>query len=253
MCCGLLLTGCSGSLLTGQVQPTGSGAVLQALSLLPPVPQGADLEQDLRAMEEMFAARHTYDDRIRDARSRCDEELRRANKDAKWAVTLDCLRAQYQLEATGLGGLVSRLQTLQKTSPSPAAKNASASAAALQQALVAIVHGIENGVYEDEQLALETKERLGTQYREPLWQDMVALLTERLGWQLRRVMESLHATAPDDPLLPCLATCAEEWKQIPDTGLEGSQTALELLHKKMLACLDAPREPASATGTTAAP
>jgi len=142
-------------------------------------------------------ARH--EERIRDLRAKCREEIRKANRDTIVSKSAQCLRSDLMEELA----LRRKEKQFMESLPNVDAAVLSAYSSAvdkLMDAQSAIVDGIDTNVYSTVELLQTAKRKLRDQYRQPYWTAFFRLSADRLvpwaAWQVDR-MEYLLSEEPE--------------------------------------------------------
>ncbi len=242
-----------GSRLVGQLVTPPRDILATGIALLPAVPAADALQKDTTALADMQKQKNAMHLKKQELAARCDDDLRRANRDGKTAVLLRCFRGDLTTELQTLRAIK---QDLRAAISTPATQELTTSTDALTEAIAAIVSGIDNDVFTTEADAEESKRNLGNRYRTPVWIAQTHVDAERLQWRLRAAMDELAAM--DDQALGSYAdaiSCLETARISLDragTGddLPSAQSNLAAAHTQLTACLPL-LAPAADTGSGA--
>ncbi len=178
-------------------------------------------------------ARH--EQRIRELRVKCREEIRKANRDTIVAKSAQCLRSDLMEELALRRKEKAYVESLPNIDASILSSYA-ASVTALMDAQSAIVDGIDTNVYSTVELLQTAKRKLRDQYRIPYWTAFFRLSADRLipwtAWQVDR-MEYLLSEEPETAA-DLQVACLEETLNLLfiakssafDTALTSLKTAL---------------------------
>lgn len=239
----------TGVMPTGQVQPARSAndMLASAEELLAPVPEGDDptafLHDEQRRADQADAKRAALADE-------CVQALRRANRDQQWPTTLRCVRNDLQLDIAVLRESIAASTLVVH----PLATAFTQAAEALRDALVAVVNGIDTGVYGTEAAVLDTRARLQERYRLPLTQ-----ATHNLHWSVlrRRLQATVHdlRSASGSTVDDAAAACWEQAAALVAHGdasdtPQHSRDAFAEAARKIRSCATETAPPA-ASGATA--
>lgn len=173
---------------TGSGSTTGSGAMLVPTSLIlqnilniAPT-RVAKTAKQLLVPEKIQAAwikeSTLTRTRMNDQRTECNDLVRRSNRDQRMGKILQCQRAMLMLES----GLLRNQTQYINAIPLIDAKlkaTATGAIAGLMSAQMAIVDGIDAGLFTSEDQLIAARNNLRTAYREPAWAGVEKVRTDR--------------------------------------------------------------------------
>ncbi len=181
-------------------ESNGSGTLLERITALRtqiearvPASTGALLPNAAKQKTwDTEKARH--EQRLWELRAKCREELRKANRDTIAAKAQQCVRSDLMEELAMRRKEKAYMESLPALDP-VILKNYSDTTAALMDAEVAIVDGIDSNVYTSVELLQTAKRKLREQYRVPYWKAAFRLSADRVipwvAWHVSRVEELL--------------------------------------------------------------
>jgi len=157
------------------------------------------------------AERKRHAERMAELRRKCREEIRKANRDTIVEKSQQCFRSDLLEELA----LHRKEQAYVASLPGVDADFQSAFQAALTKLMdaeVAIVNGVDTGVYSTVELLQTAKRKLRDQYRIPYWTALARLNGDRqipwLAWHVDR-LQALLAEAPETDVSVAFG-CLEE-------------------------------------------
>lgn len=157
--------------------------------------------------------------RMTDQRIECRDVIRRANRDQRMGKILQCQRAMLLLDANLLRnqsayiGIIPFIDTKLKATATGAIAN-------LESAEMAIVDGIDTGLFEQEEQLIAARNNLRVTYREPVWLGLLRVRIDRELTNLLYIAKLLKERTDVDTSAPVreVALCLEG-------AAEGLQTA----------------------------
>lgn len=176
----------------------------------------------------------------------CRDELRRANRDSVFPVTLRCFRGLLVQDLTMLRKRETYVAEL--TGISDAVRESALTAVRdLTDAVVTVANAIDTGVYERPEDLIDVKQRLTLQYRIADWQaDLLLRIDRHRAWlaQLLHRLELLRSRNAREDQLTAALDCLEERSDTID-GLDASRSdslketanALVVYERSLAPCL----------------
>ncbi len=220
---------------------SGSGTVMQQQTptdLLAELARGALPLKDVVPTDKQRAAwaaeTKRYADRSTELRSRCHDELRKANRDTIVAKSSLCLRSDLLLEATFRRNQRDMIATT-KGVPADDVALATKNIDYWLEAETAIVDGIDTGVFTTVDTMKEAKKNLHLTYRKP----MLAALARVRASQVRAVIHSIAlAVQPAFPDLPTAVQDAFPGCLASAEGYFKTEGGLDAVTHKLYECVD---------------
>jgi len=196
-------------------QPLWERANILRTSLETRIPESAGtLVPDAAKKKAWDGERKRHAERAADLRKKCRDEIRKANRDTIVAKSEQCFRGDLLEELT----LHRKEQIYVASLPGIDAKVQTAFQDALKKLIdaeVAIVNGVDTGVYASVELLQSAKRKLRDQYRIPYRTALFRLHADRqipwLAWHVDR-LEKLLSEAPETPAETTLKPAARaQW------------------------------------------
>lgn len=218
--------------------PSGTGASLweraKALraSLESRIPENAAaLLPDPAKKKSWDTERARHAQRLAELRRKCREEIRKANRDTVVEKTQQCFRSDL-LEQLALHR---KEKTYVASLPGIDAGTQAgfqAASQALMDAEVAVVNGVDTGVYATVELLESAKRKLRDQYRAPYWAALFRLAADAqvpwLAWQADR-LEYLLSEKPETAATEAVGCLEEAVSLASQSAKSDDGTALESL------------------------
>lgn len=148
--------------------------------------------------------------RMNDQRTECNDLVRRSNRDQRMGKILQCQRAMLMLESGLLRNQTQYLNAIPLVDAKLKA-TATGAIARLENAMMAIVDGIDTGLFTSEGQLISARDNLRTVYREPVWKAMIPLHADRELTNLLYISKLIKERADVDSSSPIreLAFCLE--------------------------------------------
>lgn len=202
--------------------------------------------QTRKGVELFYELRRQNREEIAENRERCAEELRRANRDAKFTALTHCYRRELLLQRE----LLEKQRQYAESVPGVPADMRGSTVEAIDgllDAIDAVVAGIESGVYRDAGEMGEAKQNLHRLYRLPAMlsfarleidrtQTWIAHLLHRLFTMTQNTELSPEAFAKASETLACFVeaegalTAARTLESYEETNSKFSQVLTDLQH-----------------------
>jgi hypothetical protein len=145
--------------------------------------------------------------RMAEQRAECRDIIRKSNRDERMPRMLQCQRAMLLLETNLLRKEATYFNAIPLLDPTVKA-TATGSIAKLEDAMMAIVDGIDTGLFSSEQQLLTARDNLRITYRTPYWQAKAALHQDReLTYSLFIAKSLFERSDLDAPELLPPASC----------------------------------------------
>lgn len=242
-----------GGRLAGDVASASPQDQLTQLQQSLPQPPPKDVRAKDAAAEKLIAsARQTMLQKELELSSRCQESLRKANRDELDTVSLNCYKGSLSAELEWLRTVRQQQRAMAPTQAVTAVTSATQN---LMDAESAISDGIDTGVFRTADDAEASKAQLLAKYRDPFWQTWNAADAERLLWAMHDVTDELAALPavelPADGVT-CLQQSAADLQGVSkETDTDGSNTALGTAQQSLSDCLSllTPQTAASSSGS----
>jgi hypothetical protein len=246
----------SGAVVTGSGSGSGASSSSESAML---IQERLDRTKDfhvkyLQSKKDETALRAkqaAYETKRAAYRQQCRDDLRRANRDARFPALLRCYKGDLALEADYLGKLRDSLKTMAGVT-SGVRINAQNRLDLLKDAMDTVTLGIDGGVYATNDDLLEVRRNLLEKYRKPWWSALDEVRADQtLSWTqyLITLVDALRSDekaagtvrADWDAPRACLVTqeaalhamlLAEEQSQVPAALTDATarlQTCLTLL------------------------
>ena len=232
-------TGASAGSGTVVTQPTDTGALL--LGRLSSVAEGAlalgDLEMTAKERDAWATETKRYAERSAELRSRCNEEIRRANRDTIVSKSAQCLRSDLLLEATHRRKQRDLFESTAGVAPAIAGAAATGIDAWLD-ASTSIVDGIDAGVFTTVDALKTAKHNLHATYRTPMFHAFVRVRAAHGAAIARGVAGAAYASFDGEPhaVLETFVPCVETAVRLLDaTSRDGAGLASGLTQAR--ACI----------------
>jgi hypothetical protein len=127
-------------------------------------------------------------------RSKCAEDLRRANRDTLFSTTMNCYRKELLLDTDLAEKKRQFAETISGVSDEQR-ENTLAAIDSLLEAMEAIASGIETGVFHNKEELIEAKQNLHENYRVPVLTSMIHMDADRkLTWIAHLMVRLLVTT-----------------------------------------------------------
>lgn len=204
----------------GSGATTGSGAMLVPTSLilqniLNIAPTHVAKSAKLLLVPEKIQTAWTKEStltrtRMNEQRTECNDLVRRANRDQRMGKILQCQRAMLLLETTLLRNQTQYINAIPLVDPKLKA-TATGAIAALESAQMAIVDGIDTGLFTSEEQLVAARNNLRTVYREPVWTGVEKVRIDQELTNLLYISKLLKERADVDTSSPVrdMAMCLE--------------------------------------------
>lgn len=148
--------------------------------------------------------------RMNDQRTECNDLVRRSNRDQRMGKILQCQRAMLMLESGLLRNQTQYLNAIPLVDAQLKA-TATGAIAALESAEMAIVDGIDTGLFTSEEQLIAARNNLRTVYREPVWAGVEKVRIDQELTNLLYISKLLKERADVDTSSPVrdIAMCLE--------------------------------------------
>jgi hypothetical protein len=190
-----------------------TGAVL--LEHLDAVAEGAMPLKDLATPEKSRTAWASevqrYAERSGELRTRCHEEIRKANRDTIVSKSAQCLRSDLLLEITHRRKQADMFADMQGVDGN-VAEAASIGVGAYVSAANAVVDGVDTGVFTTVDMLKQAKRNLDVTYRTPMLRTFVRARASRAASLARSLAASVNAALNGDarrPFIDAFVPCIE--------------------------------------------
>lgn len=155
---------------------------LHTLAMQRSVDSRSDLVEKTEAVAALQKEKLLYEKELALKRTQCLTDIRRANRDTKLSVTLDCFRGDLLLQMSFLRTENAYLERLGGMSAGHK-RMTIATNKDLSDAMATIVNAIDSGVYEEISALESAKQKLAQQYMTARYRALTAARAERtLGW-----------------------------------------------------------------------
>lgn len=191
-----------------------SGALL--LDRLDAVANGAMMLKDLATPEKVRAAWSSevqrYAERSGELRTRCNEEIRKANRDTVVSKSAQCLRSDLLLEITHRRKQADMFADLAGVDDG-VAEAVSIGVDAYASAANAVVDGVDTGVFSSVDMLKQAKRNLDETYRKPMLRTFTRARASRAASLARSLAASVRNALNGEarrPFIDALVPCIEQ-------------------------------------------